>query len=403
MSTISASTTSTTAFKITTDTTGTLVFQTGASPTTAVTIDASQNVGIGTASPGYTAANRVVAAVNGTTSSILALMSGGTNRAYVYADSTDTTIWSEGTRNLNLGTASAGPINFLTNNTQRMVVDTSGNLGVGVTSPGTKLEIGSSGTVYAKISSSTNTSFRGVQFGINGDSNNYGSLAMEVNGGEVRLTAGFGGWGGYQTFYTNGSERMRIDTLGRVAIGFSSPNAQFVVGGTGSAGWISGSRNTLQLRNTNSSSNQSNFLVFGSAANDAYIFIGNDINANGTTVNQLNIQAGVSGGVYLANGGTSWTAVSDERYKDIIEPITNAAEKVSSLRAVVGKYKTDVQNIRRSFLIAQDVQAVLPEAVTVGENSQGEEQLGLSYTDTIPLLVAAIKELNTRLEAVENK
>ena len=51
MSTISASTTSTTAYKVTADTTGTLVLQTGATPTTAVTIDTSQNVGIGTASP----------------------------------------------------------------------------------------------------------------------------------------------------------------------------------------------------------------------------------------------------------------------------------------------------------------------------------------------------------------
>ena len=43
MSTISASTTTTTAYKVTADTTGTLVLQTGATPTTAVTIDASQN------------------------------------------------------------------------------------------------------------------------------------------------------------------------------------------------------------------------------------------------------------------------------------------------------------------------------------------------------------------------
>jgi hypothetical protein len=43
MSTISASTTSTTAYKVTADTTGTLVLQTGATPTTALTIDASQN------------------------------------------------------------------------------------------------------------------------------------------------------------------------------------------------------------------------------------------------------------------------------------------------------------------------------------------------------------------------
>lgn len=44
MSTISASTTSTTAYKVTADTTGTLVFQTGATPTTAISIDASQAV-----------------------------------------------------------------------------------------------------------------------------------------------------------------------------------------------------------------------------------------------------------------------------------------------------------------------------------------------------------------------
>lgn len=47
MSTISASTTSTTAYKVTADTTGTLVLQTGSTPTTAVTIDTAQNVGLG--------------------------------------------------------------------------------------------------------------------------------------------------------------------------------------------------------------------------------------------------------------------------------------------------------------------------------------------------------------------
>lgn len=43
MSTISSSTTTTTAYKVTADTTGTLVLQTGSTPTTAVTVDASQN------------------------------------------------------------------------------------------------------------------------------------------------------------------------------------------------------------------------------------------------------------------------------------------------------------------------------------------------------------------------
>jgi hypothetical protein len=48
MSTISASTTTTTAYKVTADTTGALVLQTGATPTTAMTIDTSQNVLVGT-------------------------------------------------------------------------------------------------------------------------------------------------------------------------------------------------------------------------------------------------------------------------------------------------------------------------------------------------------------------
>ena len=105
-------------------------------------------------------------------------------------------------------------------------------------------------------------------------------------------------------------------------------------------------------------------------------------------------------GLYVVNGGTSWTANSDERVKDIIEPITNAAQKVSTLRAVIGKYKNDEDGVRRSFLIAQDVQAVLPEAVNVKDDEIGT--LGVQYTDVIPLLVAAIKEqqaIITQLQA----
>ena len=104
-----------------------------------------------------------------------------------------------------------------------------------------------------------------------------------------------------------------------------------------------------------------------------------------------------SAGVYLTSGGTSWTSNSDERVKDIIEPITNAANKISTLRCVIGKYKTDVEGTRRSFLIAQDVQAVLPEAVSVDTDEQGT--LGVAYTEVIPLLVAAIQELKAEFDA----
>ena len=104
-------------------------------------------------------------------------------------------------------------------------------------------------------------------------------------------------------------------------------------------------------------------------------------------------------GVYLTDGATSWTANSDERLKDIIEPISDAANKVGTLRAVIGKYKTDTEGTRRSFLIAQDVKAVLPEAVNVQNDEIGT--LGVRYTDTIPLLVAAIQEQQAIIESLK--
>ena len=104
-------------------------------------------------------------------------------------------------------------------------------------------------------------------------------------------------------------------------------------------------------------------------------------------------------GVYLAVNGTSWASASDERMKDIIEPITDAANKVSTLRAVIGKYKTDEEGTRRSFLIAQDIQAVLPEAV----DATDLEKLGVQYTDVIPLLVAAIKELKAEIDILKGQ
>jgi hypothetical protein len=128
--------------------------------------------------------------------------------------------------------------------------------------------------------------------------------------------------------------------------------------------------------------------------------IGPDANGNFVIFNDA------STGVYLDYGGTSWVANSDERKKDIIEPITNAVNKVSTLRAVIGKYKTDEENTRRTFLIAQDVQAVLPEAV----EATNPDNLGVKYTEVIPLLVAAIKEqqtiindLKARVETLEAK
>ena len=115
---------------------------------------------------------------------------------------------------------------------------------------------------------------------------------------------------------------------------------------------------------------------------------------------ELNIRSGGSGGVYLAAGGVAWIASSDERLKTDLVPIENGLEKVASLRSVIGRYLTDSEDKKRAFLIAQDVEKVLPEAVMTNEETG---DMGLSYTEVIPLLVAAIKELKTEIDSLKNQ
>jgi hypothetical protein len=105
----------------------------------------------------------------------------------------------------------------------------------------------------------------------------------------------------------------------------------------------------------------------------------------------------VGAGVSLSRSATSWGAYSDERAKTDLVPIDDGLAKVSTLRSVTGRYLDDEPGTSRSFLIAQDVQAVLPEAVDAGD----PDKLNLRYAEVIPLLVAALKESKERIETLE--
>jgi Chaperone of endosialidase len=142
MSIISSSTTSTTAYKVTADTTGTLVLQTGASPTTAVTIDGLQNVGIG-ATP--SAADGTLKYLTiGSSSNSFAGLNGGLT-AYVLAGAYYNGGWKyaltgSAVSRYDVGagahtwlTASSGTAGTAITFTQAMTLDTSGNLLVGTT------------------------------------------------------------------------------------------------------------------------------------------------------------------------------------------------------------------------------------------------------------------------------
>jgi hypothetical protein len=193
------------------------------------------------------------------------------------------------------------------------------------------------------------------------------------------------------------TEAMTLDASGNLLVGTTTAGGRLdVQTATGDCAAriksnAAGSNATLAIDYVNSYGTQ----VIRKSGTD--VWLSGVIADTGATPN-YKIQNGSAVGVQLVSGATAWTTLSDETVKDIIEPITNAITKVGSLRSVIGKFKTDSEGTRRSFLIAQDVKSVLPEAVdVVGENNE----LGLRYTEVIPLLVAAIKELTARVEALE--
>lgn len=120
-----------------------------------------------------------------------------------------------GTGGLALRTEGAAPLYFQTNNTTRMTLDSSGNVGIGISTPSVKLDV--AGTVYVRGSSSN-----GALLAITPDTN------TGANG--VVLAASFvsGGYGPL-IFNTTNTERIRVDSLGNVGIGRSAPSAKLHV------------------------------------------------------------------------------------------------------------------------------------------------------------------------------
>jgi hypothetical protein len=66
---------------------------------------------------------------------------------------------------------------------------------------------------------------------------------------------------------------------------------------------------------------------------------------------------------------------------------------------LVGVLYTDSNGNRKTGLLAQDVQTVLPEAVSTDEAGN----LALAYGNLVGLLVEAVKELTTRVHELEKR
>ena len=125
-----------------------------------------------------------------------------------------------------------------------------------------------------------------------------------------------------------------------------------------------------------------------------YALHGNEL--TGLDMASLAAEEGIKCGGSIVAGGDV-TAYSDERLKENIELIPNALDKVEELRGVTFTRKSD--GSESTGLIAQDLQAVLPQAVD--EDSTG--MLSVAYGNVVGLLVEAIKEQNSKMAEMQKE
>ena len=101
-------------------------------------------------------------------------------------------------------------------------------------------------------------------------------------------------------------------------------------------------------------------------------------------------------GSFTATGNI--TAFSDERLKENIETIEGALDKVSQMRGVTYKYKSELNDGQRGTgVIAQEMQQVMPEVVQEGE------YLSVAYGNIVGVLIEAVKELKAELDQCKCK
>lgn len=287
---------------------------------------------------------------------------------------------------------STGGMQLATNMGEQVTIDYIGNVGINTTQPAHRLTVQSANIAGLAIAQNWNNPWIygagqgaaavGVRFSrSNDDSGATGVMADIFAGNEDELSDYYG----YMAFATRSGPSVNdmyvaatLDSSGNFVVGATSKFVPVI--------------QTVQIE----SPNQQLFLRNSRANVGAYWGVGPyNTYSNFSILNNANL------GVYISNGQTSWSANSDERIKTDLLPITNAAEKVASLRAMTGRYTQDEPYISRSFLIAQDVLKVFPQAVTVPADPA--EPLGLSYTDVIPLLVAAIQELKDQVDQLKSQ
>ena len=318
---------------------------------------------------------------------------------------------NDGAGNLQFFTSASGAHSQLY---ERMRISSTGNVGIGTTSPGDMVDISNNLNATLRVSSTKNDAswsdgdiIGAIDFYSADQSGAYGAGVKS----SIRATQQNLHYGGYTdlkfaTSFDDGNNqvRMTIDRSGKVGIGTTTPTHKLNVDGetntTGMAifedkvrigGFYSGSLD-YQLR-VNGGDNKG---IGGVSTTDIGIF--------GYSTDYIGVKASGASGSYdfYADGpGTDYGTSSSLRWKENIKEIDGALDKIRNIRGVSFDWKESKypglssEEKHDIGFISEEIAEVIPEIVGYGEEDGEVFPNGIDYGAITPILVEAIKELDS--------
>ena len=324
-------------------------------------IDSSGNVGIGTSSPttkllinsGTTGVHAATFYSNGATSTT------GFNAYGI----TLTGNLSNGNAECNVVYGSAGgglafnSWNGVTQ-TERMRIDSSGNVGIGTSSPARLFQVSNSANAIISV----------INDGVEGAFNTDGSV---VNLGSISSVP--------LTFETGGAERMRILNTGQVVFGKTVPSLETAGTAIFATGYVS-----CSLVGSTSATDTLNVFSIDAANYRFYVDMGGTIHATSIVI----------------------SAISDERLKENIKDIDTGLDSIMALKPRRFDWKEGKgQNKKNAAgFIAQEFETVFPESVGLSKaGGDGIEYKNINHETLIPTLVKAIQELKAEVDSLKQQ